>query len=211
MNRRSVARLSLATILLGAATNLSVAWGLPLALPGAWPAWSASSSISDSGWSWQGRNRLLGDWIMLTRSSGFTVDWGAPPVSSTGGSHPPHWTAIPPDDGSFTRADTGATGWPMRCLASEAFFSSDSQIGIVYRWNLDLGANAQGAILLPLRPLPVGFVINTLVYAAMWYVVFQLVGRARSQVRRHYGHCPKCGYDLQHQLGKGCSECGWRR
>ncbi len=29
--------------------------------------------------------------------------------------------------------------------------------------------------------------------------------------RRQFGHCPKCGYNLEGNVDQGCPECGWRR
>ncbi|MCA9283328.1 MAG: hypothetical protein H6812_01395 [Phycisphaeraceae bacterium] len=59
---------------------------------------------------------------------------------------------------------------------------------------------------MPLRPLPLGFTINTLFYAAL--VFFPLFGisalKRHRRIRR--GHCTNCAYDL---AGLPiCPECG---
>lgn len=33
----------------------------------------------------------------------------------------------------------------------------------------------------------------------------------RAASRRDRGACPRCGYELHHDLAAGCPECGWRR
>ena len=33
----------------------------------------------------------------------------------------------------------------------------------------------------------------------------------RRRRRQQAGLCPLCSYDLKHDFGNGCSECGWER
>jgi hypothetical protein len=58
---------------------------------------------------------------------------------------------------------------------------------------------------------------STLVWIPLWMpltlvVVATAVGgtlRVRGRIRRRFGHCPKCGYDLRGlQAGSPCPECG---
>ena len=68
---------------------------------------------------------------------------------------------------------------------------------------------------LPYRVLPLGLVVNTLVYALPCYLVIGLIGswlRAyKREARRYIGNCPSCGYNLLGKFEQGCPECGWRR
>jgi hypothetical protein len=70
---------------------------------------------------------------------------------------------------------------------------------------------------LPTRPLSPGFAINTILYAAMLWVVFATPGmikRTRRRILRGRGLCIHCGYDLRGQPAPPdgnsikCPECG---
>lgn len=65
------------------------------------------------------------------------------------------------------------------------------------------------------RPIPLGFVVNTLVAAtALWFLYALLTVPRRflvevSRLRR--GCCVVCGYDVGYDFVGGCPECGWNR
>ena len=61
---------------------------------------------------------------------------------------------------------------------------------------------------LPLRPIWPGFVINTIFYAAMLWLIFAIPGFVRRRVRIQRGRCTACGYDLRGTDHKVCPECG---
>ena len=64
---------------------------------------------------------------------------------------------------------------------------------------------------LPVHPIWIGFIIDSIFYAAiLWILTLNaaLLNRYRRLVR---GRCPNCGYDLRGDSGGGCSECGWQR
>ncbi|MBX3407752.1 MAG: hypothetical protein KF869_13420 [Phycisphaeraceae bacterium] len=64
-----------------------------------------------------------------------------------------------------------------------------------------------------------GFLLNSLIFAAAWFIAVSLGGRAarllaaRLRARRalRRGRCPKCRYDLLGDFSSGCPECGWKR
>jgi len=65
---------------------------------------------------------------------------------------------------------------------------------------------------LPLRPLWPGFIVNTLFYAIILWLLIPGPFVLRRVIRVKRGRCPQCGYDLRGQLpGAGCPECGWMR
>lgn len=67
----------------------------------------------------------------------------------------------------------------------------------------------------PLRPVWIGLVGDSVIFGITWFAAWSLltmprrffreVGRVRS------GACIQCGYDLGYDFIKGCPECGWRR
>ena len=62
----------------------------------------------------------------------------------------------------------------------------------------------------PLRPLPRGIELNTLVFWAALMVLAWLGVRVRTIARLERGGCPRCGADLGFTFGPGCSACRWR-
>ncbi len=64
---------------------------------------------------------------------------------------------------------------------------------------------------LPLIPIWRGLLLDTLLFAAIIAIVHSSVRALRSHLRRRRGHCPRCNYDLLHNVEAGCSECGWNR
>jgi hypothetical protein len=67
------------------------------------------------------------------------------------------------------------------------------------------------AVVLPYRPIPMGLVANTLLYASL--VAFVLLGCSAllRLMRRRRGKCPLCCYQLKGGMVNGCPECGWHR
>ena len=61
---------------------------------------------------------------------------------------------------------------------------------------------------LPLRPIWPGFAVNTLLYAAVLWLLTCGPLLVRRVVRRKRGLCPGCGYDLRHGGHGACPECG---
>ncbi len=89
-------------------------------------------------------------------------------------------------------------GWPLLALTSE--------------WLVERGwedtAIRYGDEVLPLAPIWPGFVINTLFYAAILWLLTLGPFTARRLIRRKRGRCIKCGYDLRGTEHEVCPECG---
>jgi hypothetical protein len=68
---------------------------------------------------------------------------------------------------------------------------------------------------LPRRPIWVGVIGDTVLFAIAWGVIWLVLTVPRrfvrdlARVRR--GACVQCGYDLGYDFIRGCPECGWRR
>jgi len=115
-----------------------------------------------------------------------------------------------------------AYGWP--CLAMRARVVVRGMWtpleSIVVEHAIQLDGIDSGTIhirrrLLPLKPIAVGFLSNTLLFGGAWFVLFW-VGASYTHVvrmwlRERRGRCIRCGYDLRGNLDLGCPECGWGR
>jgi hypothetical protein len=121
----------------------------------------------------------------------------------------PSWSraARPPTAGDYESPQLweDARGWPMRSLA--AFVGE----GGTFRAGLRIGGTA-GALGfprgLPLKPLWPGFAANTVLYAAILWLLIPGPFALRRLIRRGRGRCPACGYDLKHAAHESCPECG---
>ncbi len=100
-----------------------------------------------------------------------------------------------------------AAGWPMRGLASLHQEVVGQNAGT--SWGLRFGA-AQGFLglprVLPLRPIPVGFAVNTIFYAAVFWLLIPGPFALRRFIRVKRGRCVKCGYPMGESAV--CTECG---
>ncbi len=63
---------------------------------------------------------------------------------------------------------------------------------------------------IPLRPMRLGFVLNTIFYAVILWSLTLGPFTARRVIRRKRGLCIKCGYDLRGTEHEVCPECGWK-
>jgi hypothetical protein len=86
-------------------------------------------------------------------------------------------------------------GWPLRSLMSDALVSATGR-----------------PERLPVRPIWLGFAIDTLFYAAILWLLFAAPFAMRRRIRIGRGLCPKCGYDLRNRPrdSSACPECGER-
>ena len=108
-----------------------------------------------------------------------------------------------------------ADGWPLLALSAEARWRSYDAHGL----NRVIGGVLVGSRIvfprdapriLPLQPIWSGFVINSVLYTSLWFLLFSL-GAIRSGLQRHrrrrQQRCVHCGYKLVPDQTR-CSECG---
>jgi hypothetical protein len=112
-----------------------------------------------------------------------------------------------------------AYGWPCCAL----YWNWDNG---AYKVNTPPGEPITRAIALPQRPnppgsfslddaralptaiIPIGFIMNTLLFAtALWLLIPGPLALRRA-IRRRRGRCVKCGYDLRGVEHERCPECG---
>ena len=124
------------------------------------------------------------------------------------------WTG--PEQGMFDLRIRA--GWPLRALeGSRTEPGSTPADRFRYRWlwrigSMEANPYQRGQLpliprfLLPLKPLWPGFAINTLMYAALvWLLLFAPLALRRA-VRRRRNRCECCGYPRG--TSSVCSECG---
>lgn len=126
----------------------------------------------------------------------------------------PEWMPLPPNDGSkYVLMEGRASGWPMRSMMSlvvqrEGVATTDS------RWQLQLfspfsyqGGNDAYPGTIPLRPIPLGFAVNSLLFS-LAFVPLAIFFEIRRRRRRRDGACTKCGYLLEGLPPNAvCPEC----
>ncbi len=135
---------------------------------------------------------------------------------------PPKWFPLstkPANEHSIIRG-TGA-GWPLFCVSltqeidKETFYpewdfvKSGGLIGTnpfgnrgFYQWEKSH---------LPLQVVPIGLVVNTLIYGfvfAMVVLALRLIKCTRAKHHQQHKRCPYCKYDLSRATSELCSECG---
>jgi hypothetical protein len=98
-------------------------------------------------------------------------------------------------------------GWPVRAMSWVHFYRDDGDRAIW--WDEGLRLETLRGRLLPLRVLPLGFMLNTLLAAAVLMGMVEGAGIARRRLRAHRGRCPRCNYDRAGIAGDAlCPECG---
>ncbi|MEE9128822.1 MAG: hypothetical protein V3T84_02305 [Phycisphaerales bacterium] len=115
------------------------------------------------------------------------------------------------DAGVF--GEVGA-GWPLKCLGYRVRVLEPDNVdsAIAYDWGLPVERGLSEPIdllgrILPLRPIWLGFAINTVFYAMILSVPFAPF-TLRRLIRRKRGLCINCGYDLRGAEHEACPECG---
>jgi hypothetical protein len=100
-------------------------------------------------------------------------------------------------------------GWPILGLtcscntAAEATESGDD--AIVFKPVIGRRIRLR---YLPLSPIWPGFAVNTLFYAAVFWLLFAAPFAMRRRLRLRRGQCPHCAYPIGTWGGEICTECG---
>ncbi len=206
-------------VVLGAVTSLAVAWSCSLlesALPQPSPTLTRSAVGPD--------NSGLASFATIdkfgsTQARLFALNFDAPSLQESG-----VFNKLPPDaapwvpfilDPRIRDSDTPthwlyASGWPFHCVLGASLERRDRtrlHIGVVFLLR-------HGRAWICTHPYWPGLTANTGIYAAGWWITlfgFTTLRGGRRHLRARRGLCPTCAYDLRHDLGKGCPECGWRR
>ncbi len=197
-------------LLLGAIVNVGVAWGLARFYPATFDRTKSSLSAEARGWA---SDKGVPDPV-ISPYNGLGIHWVvvhkqvATTMLSGGVEEPVYGYAGMKVD----------AGWPFVAMYEQSWIddTASSLYRRIYRTAVGLQSETTRAApaVAPLRPLPLypalpGFLINTIFYAAILWLLALGPFTARRVIRRKRGHCIKCGYDLRGDLDGGCSECGW--
>ncbi len=184
----------IALMLLGAVATILVAWGCEI---------FATVAVIDLSTTGPQRTRppeVEGTW---TTAGQFQIAVGFGRTSMW-------YTGLGSGDVGIHRA-----GWPFRALQYQLDESAASRFMAPTarpRWALVVPPRLivprfLSDCPLPLRPLPVGFVLDTLIYASIVIpLAAWLAARVRARARRRRGLCPSCGYPVG--VSPVCTECG---
>jgi hypothetical protein len=151
----------------------------------------------------------------------------------------PGWTTLaaparPMEAGLANREERqiDARGWPMVALMSEidtlatgtANSTSVPPANSYKTLGTRVGSNSfaittpstnHAPIPIPLRPIWIGLIGDTLLFATVWLTLWSTLVIPRRFIREvarfRRGACIQCGYDLGYDFIQGCPECGWRR
>lgn len=132
---------------------------------------------------------------------------------------PPHWGTFarpgsPPTPD--TLGEDAAFGFPIPCLwyrvVSQARGNASVGATIEHGYHIRGTPNARATgsfIVLPLRPIWSGLVLNSVAFAGFWWAALAGPSAARRNLRRRRGRCLACGYDLRDiPREQPCPECG---
>lgn len=109
--------------------------------------------------------------------------------------------------------DVVSGGWPMQALQFRTWFWVVNGVGQYYaadplwvppRWVFSRFKHAH--FFIPLMPIPLGFAVNTALYAVAWLGLILVLLRARHDLRLRAGLCPRCKYPIG--PSPVCTECG---
>lgn len=214
---RRTTRLVILSLLFGTLSTLSVAWVCEILSHFSRPlAWHVTDSEAEAiGWLWP----MTSAWPepnFVTLHAGIgseqlTVrrEEPVPPARMTPNMHPV-WS---PYSTSRERS-----GFPMLAFETRSIRPQPPEelaqlrggFLSVWRWRFDNGhwvtIGNSDVYELPLRPIWPGFLINTLLFTALWAAALPLPRLLRNSIRRANGLCICCRYPVS-ELER-CPECG---
>ncbi len=216
-------------LLLGAVVNVAVAWGCAYWVDsyqsGVSYKYAVVATPQDLHWFVSSESARGAERVHSQR--GYRHYWPPPETATSPLDLIPSWSTIsheidlgPPE--AFDIQIQDARGWPMLSMRC-TFLRTGAQPGlitgreVVGGYELPPRSWTRGLIpgtklrALPYIPIPLGFVVNTLSYAAFIGISITGASAGRRVIRRKRGLCAKCGYDLRGAEHEVCPECGTTR
>jgi len=107
--------------------------------------------------------------------------------------------------GFISEAEEVTAGWPLRCISRHRSWDlGATRDRSAHEISVSLPGIGQQR--LPLRPILPGFVVNTLLYAMLLWLLGMAVLRGRRIIRRRRCLCETCAYPVG--VNAVCTECG---
>jgi len=203
-------------LLLGAIVNVAVAWGCQYRHE--WFTWGEEWHLEPA----------LAEELLLKWGGGLAADEHLEvDCDRSLGCTGIHIAGEPPSEVDVSWCEYFSiwrAGWPLRSLEGAEYGEEGVrgdewvQPRIIMLWSpfgLEEDWPFRVPTYLPLQPIWSGFLINTILYAALLWLLIAGPFVLRRLIRLKRGRCPKCGYDLRGQPPEvgaaGCPECGWNR
>jgi hypothetical protein len=220
VNRRRVILL-ITCVVLGAIINVAVAWSCAIwSRPNVTKAFALPQAVTDDLWlrlaplSWSihiqkcetgpiiphgSRQETFGLTLDVALVSRVCVVKHGPLESNSIGVFVVDWSVI-----------EYRMGWPIRSVWANAARTSDTkELTIAGAWqfpeNITWARIGRGQVL-PYRPFWTGFIINSVFFAAIIWLLIRGPFEIRRRVRQYRGQCQACGYPIGSSAM--CSECG---
>ena len=110
------------------------------------------------------------------------------------------------ESGFVTRA-----GWPMRCFEGEWWSQTEGVRTTTFEkrerlWKVASRTNPPRELTLPTRVMPMGFAVNSLMFATLLWLIFSAPFDYRRWKRIKRSCCSTCGYPVG--TSAVCTECG---
>ncbi len=205
------------SLAIGVVATIAVCWLLAVTVAQPVGALSRPSGIGE-GWSyWAGRG--FGSLTVMRISAMFTLDESLrSDYLALRRREVPRWSAVhdPPTD-DMRRNVTfieEARGWPMLALRADISLTHAAQAASArsVKWGIVVArgdAQRTAGVVLPLRPIWSGLLMNSAMFGVIAFAVFFLPGIIRRERRSRAGRCVRCGYDLRASKRlSACPECG---
>jgi hypothetical protein len=178
-----------------------------------------SAFATDVGLSPAWARRSIPDWLLTTYPYPENVNPEYVALYHNPRYEIPSWAARPDGQSTEQNCVTTAWGWPALCLSGiERKYSSYAPNGkflgsssvLHGYWVFSGRPETMRLRRLPVRPVWPGLLVDSTAFGAVWLGLMLCFATLYSR-RSRLGHCPRCGYDLKHDLAAGCPECGWGR
>ncbi len=114
--------------------------------------------------------------------------------------------ALSGGSGFISYAYERRAGWPIRSFVDFSYSGTSADAISGRKSSLTLAQLPLHRQSLPIEPLPIGFIINTLFYALLLWLLLFAPFAARRMLRRRRGQCEKCAYPIG--VSPVCTECG---
>lgn len=220
--KHTVRRLTL-LILLSAACTIISTWGLSMVCPRRFDQIHRGVLSDDEEFCWYGICSMPGWYSVITRhwhpsdeqTANLDYYWNLPEARIPGWAKPCELPIFGKEDDWQWARYYEAYGFPLLAMRGSYLLRDDGQGSEEYASRVDgvpisdflYGPTSQ-ARALPLVPVWPGFLINTVIFAALLFTIRLVYVTIKRRSRRKRGLCIQCAYNLSGGPHEQCPECG---